>query len=148
MDRNDLRRLVRAAKIIAELAWQYEHKDIADALLKHASRREREDVAYAGETLEGIWHTWLREAEEKLEPRCCECGKNVYDGKDNERCERATAVATSLSALMRATALRPVGKKPTASVLRLSAPANVPAVTFLNTVTAHPVCLGTVTVRP
>jgi hypothetical protein len=73
-----------------------------------------------GGHVEGIWHTWLREAEEKLEPRCCECGKNVYDGKDNERCERATAVATSLSALMRATALRPVGKKPTASVLRLA----------------------------
>jgi hypothetical protein len=84
---SDLRRLVRVAKIIAGLAEEYEDKDIAEALLKHCTQRERDAVALAGSFLSGLWELYHK-AEEEAEPRCCECGGNVYDAKDSARAER------------------------------------------------------------
>src|SRR5262249_349598 len=78
---SDLQQLMRAVKIIAKLAWKYRHEDVAAALLKHCSQREREDVPFVGQYLVEVWELY-KGPESDAEPRCCECGTNIYDSKD------------------------------------------------------------------
>lgn len=78
---SDLQRLLRAAKTIAWLAWKYEQKDIAAALLKHCTQREREDVSLIGQYLVDVWELY-HQAEREAEPRCRECNSSVHEWKD------------------------------------------------------------------
>jgi hypothetical protein len=81
---SDLQRLMRAVKIIAELAWKYRQEDVAMTLLKHCTRREREDVDFIGQFLVDV-SDLNRKAEAEAEPRCCECGDSIYNKKDPNR---------------------------------------------------------------
>jgi hypothetical protein len=76
----DLERLMRAVKVIAKLAWQHEAKDVADALMQHATVRERENVPFVGQYLQDV-ESYYREADAAAEPRCAECGRSIYYGK-------------------------------------------------------------------
>jgi hypothetical protein len=78
---SDLHRLMRAVKVIARLAWKYRTEDIAAALMKHCSSRERGDAAFVGTFLDDVWQL-NKEAERELEPRCCECGRDILGTKD------------------------------------------------------------------
>jgi hypothetical protein len=84
---SDLQRLMRAVKVIAKLAWKYEQEDVAAAMMKHCSARERSDAALVGSFLDDIWQL-NRKAEDEAEPRCCECGENIYDIKASECAKR------------------------------------------------------------
>jgi hypothetical protein len=77
---SDLQRLMRAVKIIAELAWKYHTEDVAAAMMKHCSRRERDKAAFVGTFLDNIFQL-NHKAESEAEPRCCECGGNIFDAK-------------------------------------------------------------------
>ena len=77
----DLQRLMRAAKVIAKLAWKYRQEDVAAALLKHCTERERGDAYLVGSFLDDVQQI-NRKAENDAEPRCCECGGNICDAKD------------------------------------------------------------------
>ena len=79
---SDLQRLMRAVKIIAKLAWKYRQQDVAAALLKHYSQRERGDVPLAGQFLTDLWDRY-QASEREAEPRCLQCGESVHDTKDN-----------------------------------------------------------------
>lgn len=76
----DLQRLMRAVKTISRLARKYRQEDVAAALLKHVSQRDRESVAFVGGYLSDVWELY-KEPEREAEPRCCECGKNICDIK-------------------------------------------------------------------
>lgn len=78
---SDLQRLLRAAKTIARLAWKYDQKDIAAALLKHTTQRERQDVSFISQYLVDVWELY-HQAEREAELRCCECGDSVHEWKD------------------------------------------------------------------
>ena len=51
MSISDLQRLRRAVKVLAKLAWKYQSEKVAEALMKHCSHRERENVVFVGEYL-------------------------------------------------------------------------------------------------
>ena len=78
---SDLQRLLRAVKRIARFAGRYRQEDIAAALLKDCTPRERADVGFVGQYLLDVWEL-NRKPELEAEPRCCECGKNIHDAKD------------------------------------------------------------------
>ena len=81
---SDLQQLMRAVKIIAKLAWKYRPEDVAAALLKHCSQRERKDVPFVGQYLVDVWELY-KGPESGAEPRCCECGGSIYVKKDGNR---------------------------------------------------------------
>jgi hypothetical protein len=81
---SDLQRLMRAVKIIARLAQKYDQKDVADALMKHCSRRDRDVAAFIRQYFVDVFDL-NRKAEEEAEPRCCECGGNVFNAKNFNR---------------------------------------------------------------
>jgi hypothetical protein len=73
-------------KVINRLANKYREEEVATALMKHWSRRERDIAAFVGTWLTDIWEI-NRKAESETEPHCCECGANIldnvkYDDKD------------------------------------------------------------------
>jgi hypothetical protein len=69
-------------KVIAKLASQYGQQDVAEALMKHCTERERSEVYFVGTYLDDVWQI-NREAEKAAEPRCCECGRSVREWKDD-----------------------------------------------------------------
>jgi hypothetical protein len=83
---SDLKRLVRAVRIIEKLGWKYEHKDVAEALMKHCSARERGSCAFVGHYLVDVFYL-NQAAERAAEPRCRECGGDVYGAKDSVRAD-------------------------------------------------------------
>jgi hypothetical protein len=82
---SDLQRLMMAVKIIAKLGWKYKHEDVAAALMKHCSRRERGDAAFAGQFLVDLWelNSKAERAAEAAEKHCCECGGCLHEWKDS-----------------------------------------------------------------
>jgi hypothetical protein len=70
---------MRAVRIIAKLVWKYKHEDVAAALLKHCSRKDRRDAALAGQFLVDLWD--LNHKAESEAPRCCECGEDILEIK-------------------------------------------------------------------
>jgi len=78
---SDLQDLMRAVKIIAKLARKYQQEDVAAALLKHCTQRERADVPFIGQYLVDVWELYCK-AEEAAEPRCAECGNSIHEWKD------------------------------------------------------------------
>jgi hypothetical protein len=82
---SDLQRLMRAVKIIARLADKYEQEEVAEALLKHCSHRERDAVSYVGTYLGDVWH-FLRKAHYEALPRCRECGADAGGRADARYC--------------------------------------------------------------
>jgi hypothetical protein len=84
----DLERLMRAVKVIAKLAWQYEAKDVADALMQHATLRERENVRFVADYLSEV-ESYYREAHAATEQRCVECGGMIYDSRNGGASDKA-----------------------------------------------------------
>lgn len=78
---SDLERLLRAVRAITRVAKQYRNEDVVEALLKYATLRDREDVAFAGTFLTGLWESY-RQADEEAGPHCCECGDHLRDRND------------------------------------------------------------------
>jgi hypothetical protein len=107
--------LTRAVRTIARLAEQYDSKDVAEALLKHGSQRDRGDVGFVGQFLIDVWEL-NRKADEEAEPRCCECGG-------------ASVTRRTTFAPMRGTARRNADSAPTASALWLTVSAAFGSVT-------------------
>jgi hypothetical protein len=75
---SDIDRLMTAVRTIARLGWKYKHEDVAAALMKYCSPRERGDAAFAGSFLTDLWEL-NRKAEEGVEKLCCECGTHTVD---------------------------------------------------------------------
>jgi hypothetical protein len=79
---SDLQRLMRAVRTLSKLAQKYREEDVAAALLKHCTRRQRPDFPFVGQFLLDL-HELYRKPEEDAEPRCCECGDFIhYNFKD------------------------------------------------------------------
>ena len=76
---SDLTRLIRAVRTLDKLAGEYSAEEIAAALVKHCSRKDRDEVAFAGHALLDVWHVY-READDASWPRCSECGNNIERG--------------------------------------------------------------------
>jgi hypothetical protein len=83
---SDLQRLMRAVRVITKVAREYDDEEVAEALMKHCSRKERGEAAFAGGFLEGMWQL-NKKAESEAEPRCCECGENILDAKSTAAAE-------------------------------------------------------------
>jgi hypothetical protein len=79
----DLQRLMRAVRIIAKLAWKYRQQDVAAALMKHCTKRERGDAYFIGTYLDDVFQL-NRKAEHDAEQHCCECGDSVHERKDRD----------------------------------------------------------------
>jgi hypothetical protein len=85
MSVSDLERLMRAVKVIAKLASKYRDEDVAEALMKHCTVRERVASAFVGTFLTDAWESNRKaeEAVEAAEPRCCGCGQSVHEWTKN-----------------------------------------------------------------
>ena len=90
MSISDLQRLRRAVKVLAKLAWKYQSEKVAEALMKHCSHRERENVVFVGEYLGDVAQVYDK-AHSKSEPHCHKCGDFVE--QNGPACRRALLLA-------------------------------------------------------